>query len=173
MLSASANASYVSETWHKNTNEALQGIKSGEGKQVLHREPQCFPLCCTGSLQVVQTPPSSAFPSQRDQRRRQSTGGAGQGHTKTFASVNSHGRPDTEQAMHGFLTSHPLTLGSLMDTSGGSLFFISHRLVLRVCFCRSSASLGLPDLDRCKKFSERAGNFHCLTLPKSIQQKTW
>lgn len=84
----------------------------------------------SGSPNTSQQP----IPSESDQRWRQSTEGAGQGQTKTFASVNSHVRLDTEQALYGFLTSHPLTLGSLMDTSGGSLFFISHRPVLRVCF---------------------------------------
>lgn len=34
MLSASANASYVSETWHKNTNEAVQGVKCEKEKQI-------------------------------------------------------------------------------------------------------------------------------------------
>ena len=38
-------------------------------------------------------------------------------------------RLETEQALYRFLTSHLLTLGPLMDTSGGSLFFISRRTV--------------------------------------------
>ena len=63
---------------------------------------------------------------------------------------------ETEQALYALLTSRPLTLGPLMDTSGWSLR-------LKSVFCRLSASLGGPRLDRCKQFSERTGNFHHLS----------
>lgn len=109
----------------------------------------------------------------RKRSKVQSTRGAGQGQTKTFAPVNSHVRLETVQALYSFLTSHPPTLRSLLDTSGESLFCISHRSVLKSVFCRLSARLGSPDLDRCKRFNERAGNFHHLTPSESVRQRTW
>lgn len=71
------------------------------------------------------------------------------------------------------LTSHPPTLRSLLDTSSESLFCISLRSVLRSVFCRLSSSLSGPDLDRCRRFSERAGNFHHFTPSESVQLGTW
>lgn len=169
MLSASANASYVIETWHKNTNVAVQGIKSGEGKQVYYREPQCFPQRCTGILQVVQTPRSSPHPLKPLRGVGRVQKAQGRVKTKTFASGNSQCRLETEQALYGFLTSHPPTLRSLMDTSGGSLFFYQSQICFKSMLCRLSVSLGGPDLDRCKKFSERTGNFHHLTPSESVR----
>lgn len=48
---------------------------------------------------------------------------------KTLAPVNSQVSLETMQALYGFPTVHPPTLGSLLDTSGESLFCFSHRTV--------------------------------------------
>lgn len=95
--------------------------------------PSVFVLAALGFFMKSKYLHSSSYPVKL-LRGRQSTGGVGQGQTETYASVNFHIHLETEQALYSFLTSHLPTLWYLMATSGGSLFFISHRSFLRVCF---------------------------------------
>lgn len=148
MLSACANASYVSETWHKNTNKTARGIKD--------REPHCFALCCPGILQVVQTPHCSnialTFWNQ--------SGPVCTDTAETFTSVNVQVILDTDQAPALFPDMSSTDTPVFSECFRWEFMLYQSQICLIALFCRLSTNLGSPHHDRCVRFSQRTGNFH-------------
>lgn len=172
MLSASASASYVRETWHKNTNKSGTRNKKAERGSWCYTESLCVFLCCAGIPQAVQTPHSSLHPL------RAHRGASGKYRRSGPGSYSKHWLLVTLKLV--WRQNRPLFVDKPSADTGvfNGYFrwaFILYQWQIRLlgALCRLSARLIGLNPDRCKKFSTRAENFHHLAPCESAPRQTW